>query len=224
VIDDAHSLELPSPERLDPDRLVPVNDQTPHRAADSRRRTADRDEAISGDPGRAERRSDPSNRTLGAPCVVVSRTPRDLAFRPTGDGSRPPNRATITTYPAPKPNGMALLDSLVVFVVSLLVGALGIYIGARVITDQEDYTYAIVTALIGAIIWAVVGFLFGWIPLLGPLLTLIAYVAVINYRYPGGWGNAVLISLIAWVASLVVLYVLALVGIGAFEAVGVPGA
>ena len=119
---------------------------------------------------------------------------------------------------------MALLDSLVVFVVSLLVGALGIYVGARVITDQEDYTYAIVTALIGAIIWAIVGFLFGWIPLLGPLLTLIAYVAVINYRYPGGWGNAVLISLIAWVASLIVLYVLALVGIGAFEAVGVPGA
>ena len=119
---------------------------------------------------------------------------------------------------------MALVDSAIVFVVSLLVGALGIYLGARVITDYEDYTYAIVTALLGAIIWAVVGFLFGWIPLLGPLLVLIAYVAVINYRYPGGWGNAILISLIAWIASLVVLYLLALVGIGAFEAVGVPGA
>ena len=119
---------------------------------------------------------------------------------------------------------MALVDSAIVFVVSLLVGALGIYVGARVITDYEDYTYAIVTALLGAIIWAVVGFLFGWIPLLGPLLVLIAYVAVINSRYPGGWGNAILISLIAWIASLVVLYLLALVGVGAFEAVGVPGA
>lgn len=47
---------------------------------------------------------------------------------------------------------MAFVDSLVVFVVSLLVGALGIYLGARVITDYDDYTYAIVTALIGAII------------------------------------------------------------------------
>ena len=119
---------------------------------------------------------------------------------------------------------MALVDSAIVFVVSLLVGALGIYLGARAITDYEDFTYAIVTALLGAIIWAVVGFLFGWIPLLGPLLVLIAYVAVINYRYPGGWGNAILISLIAWIASLVVLYLLALVGIGAFEAMGVPGA
>lgn len=119
---------------------------------------------------------------------------------------------------------MALIDSIIVFVVSLLVGALGIYLGARIITDYEDYTYAIVTALLGAIIWAVVGFLFGWIPLLGPVLVLIAYVAVINYRYPGGWGNAILISLIAWLAALAVLYVLALFGIGAFEAIGVPGA
>lgn len=47
---------------------------------------------------------------------------------------------------------MALIDSVIVFVVSLLVGALGVYVGARVITDYEDYTYAIVTALIGAVI------------------------------------------------------------------------
>lgn len=119
---------------------------------------------------------------------------------------------------------MALIDSLVVFVVSLLVGALGIYAGARVITDYDDYTYAIVTALLGALVWAVVGFLFGWIPLLGPLLVLVAYVAVINSRYPGGWMNAVLIALVAWIASLVVLYLLAVVGFTAFDAVGVPGA
>lgn len=119
---------------------------------------------------------------------------------------------------------MALIDTIIVFVVSLLIGALGIYFGARVITDYDDYTYAIITALLGAIIWAVVGFLFGWIPFLGPLLVLIAYVAVINYRYPGGWVNAILISLIAWIASVVVLYVLALVGVGAFEAIGIPGA
>lgn len=117
---------------------------------------------------------------------------------------------------------MALIDSAIVFVVSLLIGALGIYIGARVITGHDDYTYAIITALIGALIWAIVGFLFGWIPLLGPILVLIAYVAVINWRYEGGWLNAILIALIAWVATFLVLYVLASVGIGTFEAIGVP--
>jgi hypothetical protein len=119
---------------------------------------------------------------------------------------------------------MAVVDSIVVFLVSLLIGALGIYVGARVVTGYEDYTYAIVTALIGAVVWAVVSLFFGWIPLLGPLLTLVAYVAVINYRYPGGWVDAVVISLVAWIASLVVLYVLAVLGVATFEAVGVPGA
>jgi len=119
---------------------------------------------------------------------------------------------------------MALVDSAIVFVVSLLVGGLGIYVGARVVTGEADYTYAIVTALLGAIIWAVVGFLFGWIPLLGPLLVLLAYIAVINYRYPGGWLKAILIALVAWVATVVILYVLAVVGVGTFEAIGIPGA
>lgn len=119
---------------------------------------------------------------------------------------------------------MALIDSLIVFVVSLLIGALGIYIGARVVAGVDDYTYAIITALIGALVWAIVGFLFGWIPLLGPLLTLLAYLAVINYRYPGSWINAAAIALIAWLAVLIVLYVLAFLGVSTFDAVGVPGA
>lgn len=118
---------------------------------------------------------------------------------------------------------MALVDSLVVFVVSLLIGALGIYVGARVITDSDDYSYALVTALIGAIVWGVVGFFVGWIPLLGPILVLLAYVTVIKLRYPGGYLDAAGIALVAWIASLIVLYALAAAGITTFEAAGVPG-
>jgi len=118
---------------------------------------------------------------------------------------------------------MALIDSLIVFVVSLLIGALGIYVGARVIAGRDDYRYAIVTALIGAIVWSVVAFFLGWIPLLGPLAALFAYVTVINFRYPGGYIDAIGIALVAWAASLAVLYVLALLNVAAFEALGVPG-
>ncbi|WP_049923612.1 hypothetical protein [Halopiger djelfimassiliensis] len=116
-----------------------------------------------------------------------------------------------------------MIDNLIVFAASLLIGALGIYVGASVIVDAEDYTYAIITALIGAIVWAVVGFFFGWIPLLGPLLVFVAYIAVINARYPGGWVDAAAITLVAWISVLVVLYVLAVIGVTGFEAVGVPG-
>jgi steroid 5-alpha reductase family enzyme len=118
---------------------------------------------------------------------------------------------------------MALIDSAIVFVVNLLIGALGIYVGARVLTNTDDYRYALVTALIGAVVWTLVAFLIGWIPLLGPIVALIAYVAVVNYRYPGGWLNAIGIALIAWVASLVVLALLATLEVTTFEAAGVPG-
>jgi len=118
---------------------------------------------------------------------------------------------------------MALIDSIAVFVVSLLIGALGIYIGARVIAGYDDYTYAIVTALLGAIVWALVAFFLGWVPFLGPLLALLAYVAVINARYPGGWLKAIGISLIAWLAAVIIMAILGFLGLVSFEAFGVPG-
>lgn len=119
---------------------------------------------------------------------------------------------------------VAALDSLIVFAISLAIGALGIYLGAQVIVDVEDYTYAFITALIGAIVWAVVGFFLGWIPLLGPAIVLLSYLAVVNWRYPGGWVQAATITLIAWISVLVVLYILAVLGVTGFEAAGVPGA
>ncbi len=50
---------------------------------------------------------------------------------------------------------MALIDTLVVLGVSPLVGALGIYAGARLVTGDDDYSHAILTAIIGAVVWAV---------------------------------------------------------------------
>lgn len=119
---------------------------------------------------------------------------------------------------------MALVDSIIVFVVSLLIGAVGIYIGASVLTSSDDYTHAVVTALIASVVWTIVAYFLGWIPFLGPILALIAYVGVINMQYPGGWIRAAGIGLIAWIASLAVLYVLAMAGLASFEAVGVLGA
>ena len=112
-----------------------------------------------------------------------------------------------------------IVAALIGFVVSLLIGALGIYIGASFITKVEDYGYAIVTALIGSLVW----WLLGWIPLLGPLLALVAYIWVINRRYPGGWGSAIGIALIAWLATLLVVIILGIVGVIPAGVTGVPG-
>lgn len=116
-----------------------------------------------------------------------------------------------------------MLDSLVVFLVSLLIGALGIHVGAMVVAGVSDYTYAFWTALLGAIVWVLVGLLFGWIPFLGPVIVLLAYLWLVKRRYPGGWIDAAGITLVAWIAVLVVLYALAHVELTTFDAIGVPG-
>lgn len=113
-----------------------------------------------------------------------------------------------------------VIGAVIAFIVALLVGGLAIFVSAKVVVDADDYSHAIVTALLGAIAWA----LTSWIPLLGPLIALIAWIWVINWRYPGGWGTAAAIGLVAWVAALGILFVLNAVlrlGVGAF---GVPGA
>ena len=112
-----------------------------------------------------------------------------------------------------------LIGPLVAFLVALLVGGLAIFVSARVVVDVDDYSHALVTALLGAIAWAITS----WVPLLGPILALIAWIWVINWRYPGGWGTAAAIGLVAWLAALVILFVLNAIfrlGVGAF---GVPG-
>ena len=112
-----------------------------------------------------------------------------------------------------------IIGSLIAFVVALLVGGLAIFISARIIVDVDDYSHAVVTAIVGAIAWA----LTSWIPLIGPILALIAWVWVIKWRYPGGWATAGAIGIVAWLSALIILVVLNNVlglGVGAF---GVPG-
>src|SRR6056297_3068814 len=82
----------------------------------------------------------------------------------------------------------SLGGAIFVFVVNLLIGAVGIHTGARLIIDRDvGYGRAVFTAFVGALVWAVVAFFLGWIPLLGPILALGAWIGVINWQYPGGW-------------------------------------
>jgi len=79
--------------------------------------------------------------------------------------------------------------------------------------------YGIVTALLGAIAWA----LTAWIPLVGSLVALVAWIWVIKWRYPGGWVEAAIIGVGAWASALLILAALnALFGLG-IGAFGVPG-
>ncbi|MFP8891189.1 hypothetical protein ACLI4U_15705 [Natrialbaceae archaeon A-CW2] len=113
-----------------------------------------------------------------------------------------------------------IVGSLVTFIVTLAIGALAIYLAASFTVNADSYTQAIITALLGAFAWA----LTSWIPLVGPLIALVVWIGVINWRYPGGWTTAALIGVLAWLSALFILFIVdAALGLnlGAF---GVPGA
>lgn len=114
---------------------------------------------------------------------------------------------------------LPFIGSIVAFIIALLIGGLAIYISARVLIDVDDYSHAVITAFLGAVGWA----LTAWIPLIGPLIALVVWIGIINWRYPGGWKQAAIIGLGAWVSALLILFVVNTVfglGIGAF---GIPG-
>lgn len=112
------------------------------------------------------------------------------------------------------------IGPLVGFVIALLIGGLAIHLGARFVVEVDDYSRAVVTAFVGAVAWA----LTAWIPLFGPIIALIVWVGVINWRYPGGWTKAALIGGVAWIAALVILYLVNAVFRLGVDAFGVPGA
>ncbi|PSP90309.1 hypothetical protein BRC90_01690 [Halobacteriales archaeon QS_4_69_34] len=119
---------------------------------------------------------------------------------------------------------MAVLDSVVIFLVALVLGTIGIYAGVRLVADRDvGYVNAAITALLGAIAWGVVSYFVGFLPILGALLALIVWIGVINWRYPGGWLTAAGIGFVAWLVVFVIQYALALVGLITTDALGIPG-
>lgn len=119
----------------------------------------------------------------------------------------------------------SIASAVLVFLISLLVGTVAIYFGAQLFIDRDTgYRRAGLTALVGAIVYTVVGLFFGWIPLLGPLVALLAWIGVINWQYPGGWLTAGGIGFVAWLAAVAILFLLAQVGFVTPDALGVPDA
>jgi len=116
--------------------------------------------------------------------------------------------------------------SLLVFAISLLIGGFAISVGAKLALKSEDYSHAVLTALFGALAWALVDAAFSRIGVEGVLASvfgLIAWVWVVRWRYGVGWIRASVIGFGAWLAALVTLSLLALLGVGALDAFGVPG-
>ena len=118
---------------------------------------------------------------------------------------------------------MAAIDGLLIGIVSLLVGALAIHIGAKVVLSSEPaFGNAVIAAAVGALVYALFGFI-GGIPIVGPALLLLLWVGVVNWRYPGGWLSAAGIGFAAWLAAIALLWILSRADLVEVGALGIPG-
>lgn len=111
-------------------------------------------------------------------------------------------------------------ERLLGLLLGLLVGGLALFAGGRFVAAERGYDHAVLTAVLGALAWA----LLSPIPLVGPAVALVAWVAVLKWRYPVGWPRAAAVGVAAWVVAVVVVAALGLLGIPVTGAVGVPGA
>lgn len=121
---------------------------------------------------------------------------------------------------------MALSESVIVFVVSLFIGAFGVYIGGLVVAGSDDFGEALLVALLGALAWSVIASVLGAIPVIGqflaPIIALVTYIAIVKWRYAVSWVRAGGIALLAWIFALGVLTVISNFGLANLDPVGVP--
>jgi len=93
--------------------------------------------------------------------------------------------------------------SAIVFIIGLAISTVIIYITAKMFGQKEGIGRAFVTAVIGAIVYSVVYFIFGsgWIAaIVGGIIWLIALRAL----YDIGWLRALVIAVIVWIAATIV--------------------
>jgi hypothetical protein len=116
--------------------------------------------------------------------------------------------------------------SLLVLAVSLLIGGLAIHIGAKFAFASREYSDAVLTALLGAVAWALVDIALASVGiggLLASVVGLLVWISVVRWQYGVGWIRASIVGIGAWLSALIVLGVLSLLGIGNLGAFGVPG-
>lgn len=114
----------------------------------------------------------------------------------------------------------SLTETFATFVVSLLVGGLALAVGERLVTGEADLAAATLTAAIGAVAWAIVD----GVPLLGPLLALGLWLAILHWRFDTGWFGTGAIAGVAWIVALAAVTIGAALGLPVEEAIGIPAA
>ena len=101
------------------------------------------------------------------------------------------------------------LATIIVFLISLVISAIIIYVVTKIFGEKEGFGTALLTAFIGAIIYAATYYFLrpelGW---LASLIGGIAWLIALGVLYSIGWLKALGIALIVWIIAAIVSFIL----------------
>jgi hypothetical protein len=93
--------------------------------------------------------------------------------------------------------------SAIVFVVGLVISTVIIYITTKMFGQKEGIGRAFVTAIIGAIVYSIVYFIFGGNGLLAAAVGGFIWLIALRGLYDIGWLRALVIAVIVWIAATI---------------------
>lgn len=96
------------------------------------------------------------------------------------------------------------LNTIILFLTSLIISAIIIYIVTKILVEKEGFGTAILAAFVGAIIYALVYYFLrpelGWV---ASLIGGIAWLLSLRGLYSIGWLKALLIAILVWIIAAI---------------------
>ena len=95
----------------------------------------------------------------------------------------------------------SLVTVLLMFLIQLIISAVIIYVVTKLFGESEGFQTAILTALIGTVIFIAVSYLLpnmGWV---AAVIAGIVWLLALQYMYKIGWIKSLLIAIVIWVAA-----------------------
>jgi hypothetical protein len=107
-----------------------------------------------------------------------------------------------------------IIETAILFIISLLISAIIIYIVTKIFGETEGFGTALLAAFVGAILYTVLYYIFGNISELASLkwvasiLGGLGWLVALRFLYSIGWLKALGLAIIIWIISAVVGYFL----------------
>jgi len=107
-----------------------------------------------------------------------------------------------------------IIEYALIFVISLLLSAIIIYIVTKISGEKEGFSTALLAAFVGAILYTVLYYVFGQVPELAGLKWVasiiggIGWLLALRKLYTIGWLKALGLAIVIWIISAIVGYFL----------------